>query len=275
MKKFDNLKLCLKKSKDHKTVIEVGNVKIGSGFTMIAGPCSVESEEQTYKTALPLKEAGIDILRGGVFKARTSPYDFQGLGIEGLKILKKVGNELDLPIITEVLDTRDVEITASHVDILQVGSRNMQNFSLLKEVGLSDKPVFLKRGMSSTIEEWLNCAEYILEKGNPNVILCERGIRTFETFTRNTLDMAAVPAIKLLTHLPVFVDPSHGTGDPELIEPMSLAAVGVGADGLMIEVHHNPEAAMSDRAQAIDPAIYSEIFNKVKKMSAFMENSIK
>jgi len=275
MKKPDNLKLCLKSPRNQKTIITIGKVKVGSGFTMIAGPCSVESEEQTYKTALPLKEAGIDILRGGVFKARTSPYDFQGLGFEGLKILKKVGSELELPVITEVLDTRDVEITASYVDILQVGSRNMQNFSLLKEVGLSDKPVLLKRGMSSTIEEWLNCAEYILEKGNPNVILCERGIRTFETFTRNTLDMAAVPAIKLLTHLPIFVDPSHGTGDPELIEPMSLSAVGAGADGLMIEVHHNPEVAMSDKAQAIDPSRYSEIFNKVKKMSAFMEKSIK
>ncbi len=241
---------------------------------MIAGPCSVESEEQTYKTALPLKEMGIDILRGGVFKARTSPYDFQGLGIEGLKILKRVGNELNLPVITEVLDTRDVEVTASFVDILQVGSRNMQNFSLLKEVGLSDKPVLLKRGMSSTIEEWLNCAEYILEKGNPNVILCERGIRTFETFTRNTLDIAAVPAIKLLTHLPVFVDPSHGTGDPELIEPMSLSAVGAGADGLMIEVHHNPAEALSDKAQAIDPKRYKEIFTKVKKMSAFIKNNL-
>ena len=275
MKKPENLKLCLKSPQNQRTIIKIGMVEVGSGFTMIAGPCSVESEEQTYKTALPLKEAGIDILRGGVFKARTSPYDFQGLGIEGLKILKKVGNELNLPVITEVLDTRDVEVTALHVDILQVGSRNMQNFSLLKEVGLSDKPVLLKRGMSSTIEEWLNCAEYILEKGNPNVILCERGIRTFETFTRNTLDIAAVPAIKLLTHLPVFVDPSHGTGDPDLIEPMSLSAVGAGADGLMIEVHHNPAEALSDKAQAIDPKRYKEIFDKVKKMSVFMETNIK
>ncbi len=270
MKKFDNLKLCLKNSKDHKTIVEVGNVKIGSGFTMIAGPCSVESEEQTYKTALPLKKAGIDILRGGVFKARTSPYDFQGLGVEGLKILKKVGKELDIPVITEVLDTRDVEVTAAHVDILQIGSRNMQNFSLLKEVGSSDKPVLLKRGMSATLEEWLNCAEYILERGNPNVILCERGIRTFDTFTRNTLDMAVVPSIKILTHLPVFVDPSHGTGNPDLIEPMSLSAVGAGADGLMIEVHYKPEEALSDREQAIDPLKYIGILKKVRKMSDFI-----
>jgi len=248
-------------------------VEIGKGLTMIAGPCSVESEDQTYKTALPLKESGIDILRGGVFKARTSPYDFQGLGIEGLKILRRVGDELDLPVITEVLDTRDVAVTAEHADILQVGSRNMQNFSLLKEVGLADRPVLLKRGMSSTIEEWLNCAEYILEKGNSKVILCERGIRTFETYTRNTLDIAAVPAIKQLTHLPVFVDPSHGTGDPELIGPMSLSAVGAGADGLMIEVHHNPAEALSDKEQAISPGKYSEIFNQVKRMSAFIADN--
>ncbi len=274
MKKFDNLKLCLKTSKDHKTIVKVGNVKIGSGFTMIAGPCSVESEEQTYKTALPLKEAGIDILRGGVFKARTSPYDFQGLGVEGLKILNKVGKELDIPVITEVLDTRDVEVTAAHVDILQIGSRNMQNFALLKEVGSSDKPVLLKRGMSATLEEWLNCAEYILERGNPNVILCERGIRTFDTFTRNTLDIAVVPSIKILTHLPVFVDPSHGTGNPDLIEPMSLSSVGAGADGLMIEVHYRPEEALSDREQAIDPLMYTGIIKKVRKMSGFLTTEL-
>ncbi|MEN8221673.1 MAG: 3-deoxy-7-phosphoheptulonate synthase [Acidobacteriota bacterium] len=275
MKVFENLKLCLKEDKDHATVIDVAGVKIGNGFTMIAGPCSVESEEQMAKTVGPLKEMGVDIIRGGVFKARTSPYDFQGLGTEGLKILDNVRKEFSMPVITEVLDTRDVDVTSEYVDILQIGSRNMQNFALLKEVGLSDKPVLLKRGMSSTIEEWLNCAEYILEKGNPNVILCERGIRTFETFTRNTLDMAAVPAIKLLTHLPVFVDPSHGTGDPELIEPMSLSAVGAGADGLMIEVHHNPAEALSDKAQAIDPEKYSKIFTKVKKMSVFMKTNIK
>jgi len=275
MKNPENLKLCLKSSEKQKTIIKTGDVVIGSGFTMIAGPCSVESEEQTYKTALPLKELGIDILRGGVFKARTSPYDFQGLGIEGLKILKKIGDELGLPVITEVLDTRDVELTAQYADILQVGSRNMQNFSLLKEVGLSGKPVLLKRGMSSTIEEWLNCAEYILEKGNPNVILCERGIRTFETYTRNTLDIAAVPVIRRLSHLPVFVDPSHGTGDPDLIGPMSLSAVGAGADGLMIEVHYNPAEALSDKTQAIDPERYGKIFRNVKNMWSFLTENMK
>lgn len=272
MKKFDNLKLCLKRSEEHKTIIEVGNVRIGSGLTMIAGPCSVESENQMAGTVSPLKDMGVDIIRGGVFKARTSPYNFQGLGVDGLKILDSIRTEFDIPVITEVLDTRDVEITSRHVDILQIGSRNMQNFSLLKEVGNSEKPVLLKRGMSATLEEWLNCAEYILERGNPNVILCERGIRTFETFTRNTIDMAVVPSIKILTHLPVFVDPSHGTGTPELIEPMSLSAVGAGADGLMIEVHYKPEEALSDKAQAIDPEKYSEIIRKVRKTSDFISN---
>jgi len=274
MKTFNNLRLCAKNAKNKKTIIDVGGVRIGSGFTMIAGPCSVESEEQTYKTALPLKKMGVDILRGGVFKARTSPYDFQGLGIDGLKILNKVGKEFNLPVITEVLDTRDVEITSKYVDILQVGSRNMQNFSLLKEVGSSGKPVLLKRGMSATLEEWLNCAEYILEKGNPDVILCERGIRTFETYTRNTLDMTVVPSLKLLTHLPVLVDPSHGTGTPELIEPMSLSAVGAGADGLMIEVHHNPSEALSDKVQAINPKEYSVIISKVRKMHTFITSNL-
>ncbi len=270
MKTLKNLKLCLKNSKTHKSIVEIGDVRIGEGLTVIAGPCSIESEEQTYETALPLKKLGVDILRGGVFKARTSPYDFQGLGVEGLRILEKVGKELKMPTVTEVLDTRDVEITSLHSDILQIGSRNMQNFSLLKEVGASGKPVLLKRGMSATIEEWLNCAEYILAEGNPNVMLCERGIRTFETYTRNTLDIAAVPSVKRLTHLPIFVDPSHGTGNPDLIEPMSLAAVGAGADGLMIEVHYKPPEALSDRAQAIDPETFSGIIGNVRKMSDFM-----
>lgn len=270
MTKLENLKLCRKTGPSHQTVIEVGRVRIGENLTMIAGPCSVESEEQTLNTAIPLQKAGVDILRGGVFKARTSPYDFQGLGIEGLKILKKVRDELDIPVITEVLDTRDVEVTAEYVDILQIGSRNMQNFSLLKEVGMSKKPVLLKRGMSATLEEWLNCAEYILDKGNPHVILCERGIRTFETYTRNTLDMAAVPAVKKLTHLPVFVDPSHGTGSRDLIGPMTLSAVSAGADGIMVEVHYRPEAALSDKAQAIDPETYTVILDRARKLHRFL-----
>ena len=270
MNNYNNLKLSLKDKRKEKTVIPVGNVCIGSGLTMIAGPCSVENEDQMRRTARPLKELGVDILRGGVFKARTSPYDFQGLGIEGLKILSETGKEFGMPVITEVLDTRDVEITCQYADILQVGSRNMQNFSLLKEVGSTSRPVLLKRGMSSTLEEWLNCAEYILAKGNPNVILCERVIRTFDTYTRNTLDISVVPALKRLTHLPVFVDPSHGTGTPELIGPMSLAAVAAGADGLMIEVHFDPSNALSDKAQAIDPSEYKGIISKARSLYSFI-----
>ncbi|MEN8153153.1 MAG: 3-deoxy-7-phosphoheptulonate synthase [Acidobacteriota bacterium] len=270
MKKIDNLKLCLKSDNKEKTIINLGDLRIGEDFIMIAGPCCIENEEQTYQTALLLKDMGIDILRGGAFKARTSPYDFQGLGVNGLKILEKVKKELGLPVVTEVLDTRDVEITSRYVDILQIGSRNMQNFSLLKEVGRSKKPVMLKRGMSATLEEWLNCAEYILAEGNPNVILCERGIRTFETYTRNTVDISVVPSVKSLSHLPVLVDPSHGTGKIELIEPMSLAAVVAGADGIMIEVHYNPPEALCDKSQALHPETYSKIIKKVRKLSAFM-----
>jgi 3-deoxy-7-phosphoheptulonate synthase len=252
---------------EEKHTFSVGNVEIGKDFVMIAGPCSIENRTQTLETSRILKELGVDILRGGAFKARTSPYDFQGLGEEGLRIIKDVKEELGLPVISEVLDTRDVGLVSEYVDILQIGSRNMQNFSLLKEVGRSEKPVMLKRGMSSTLEEWLNCAEYILSEGNQNVILCERGIRTFEKFTRNTVDISAVPAIKNISNLPVFVDPSHGTGRVDLIEPVSLASVAAGADGLMIEVHYKPEEAVSDRLQAMHPEKYSILINKVRKLS--------
>ncbi len=254
-----------KRGKNH--TFRVGNVEVGKDFIMIAGPCSIENRTQTLETSRILKDLGVDILRGGAFKARTSPYDFQGLGEEGLRIIKDVKEELGLPVISEVLDTRDVELVSGYVDILQIGSRNMQNFSLLKEVGRSEKPVMLKRGMSSTLEEWLNCAEYILSEGNKNVILCERGIRTFEKFTRNTVDISAVPAIKNISHLPVFVDPSHGTGRVDLIESVSLASVAAGADGLMIEVHYKPEEAVSDRLQAMHPEKYSILINKVRKLS--------
>ena len=253
-----------------RTVVPVGEVRVGEGFTVIAGPCSVESEEQTLTIARAVKAAGAQMLRGGVFKPRTSPYAFQGLGLRGLKILEMAREETGLPIVTEVLDTRDVSWVCEYADVLQVGARNMQNFSLLKEVGKAAKPVLLKRGMNSTLEEWLSCAEYILKEGNPNVILCERGIRTFETYTRNTLDLSAVPAAKELTHLPVIVDPSHGTGKLSLIPPMALAAVACGADGLIVEVHSNPEDALSDKDQALTPLQFGELMKRLQPLHQFV-----
>jgi len=233
-----DLKLGAKNQKEpQQTIITVDSHKIGLDFIIIAGPCSVENEKQTILTAQKVKEAGASMLRGGAFKPRTSPYAFQGLGLEGLKILEKAKKETGLSIVSEVIDPRDVSWVSEYVDILQIGARNMQNFSLLREVGRSRRPVLLKRGMYSTLTEWLNCAEYILAEGNPNVILCERGIRTFETYTRNTLDLSMVPAVKEITHLPIIVDPSHGTGKLTLVEPMALAAVAAGADGLIVEVH--------------------------------------
>lgn len=253
-----------------RTIVKMGNVKVGDDFTIIAGPCSVESEDQLLETARGVKEAGADMLRGGVFKPRTSPYAFQGLGLKGLKMLEKARDETGLPIVTEVIDTRDVSWVCEYADILQIGTRNMQNFSLLKEVGKANKPVLLKRGMCSTIEEWLNSAEYILNEGNPDVILCERGIRTFETYTRNTLDLSAVPAIKELTHLPVITDPSHGTGKVSLIPPMSLASVVCGADGIIVEVHRNPPEALSDKDQALTLSQFADMAKKIRKLKKFM-----
>ncbi|MDD5766157.1 MAG: 3-deoxy-7-phosphoheptulonate synthase [Candidatus Marinimicrobia bacterium] len=261
-----NLKLTALSETHRRTVILVGDIRIGEDFVVIAGPCAVESESQTIKTALAVKAAGGNMLRGGAFKPRTSPYAFQGLGLKGLKILEKAKKETGLPVVTEVLDSRDVSWICEYIDVLQIGARNMQNFSLLKEVGKSNKPVLLKRGMYSTLEEWLNCAEYILSEGNPNVILCERGIRTFETYTRNTLDLSIVPSVKETTHLPIFVDPSHGTGKLSLIEPMSLAAVAAGADGLVIEVHINPAEAMSDKDQQLTPEMFQSLMAKVEKV---------
>jgi len=253
------------------TVIHVGDVAIGRDFVVMAGPCSVESEKQTLETAHAVKAAGADILRGGAFKPRTSPYSFQGLGLQGLKILDKARRETGLPIVTEVLDPRDVSWVAEFADILQIGTRNMQNFSLLKEVGTTRRPVLLKRGMFSTLEEWLNCAEYILSEGNPNVILCERGIRTFENYTRNTLDLSAVPAIKELTHLPIIIDPTHSTGRLSLIPPMSLASVAAGADGLLIEVHHDPSTALCDADQALTPDRFESLMRQLRPLHAFMD----
>jgi 3-deoxy-7-phosphoheptulonate synthase len=268
---MDEMKLVARGNKE-RTIVEVGNLRIGQDFVLIAGPCSVESEEQMFKTAHAVKQAGANMLRGGAFKPRTSPYAFQGLGLKGLKILEGAGKETALPVITEVLDPRDVSWVSEYVDVLQIGTRNMQNFSLLKEVGKARKPVMLKRGMYSTLAEWLHCAEYILDAGNPNVILCERGIRTFETYTRNTLDLSAVPAVKELTHLPILVDPTHGTGKASLIPPMSLAAVVAGADGLILEVHHNPAEALSDKDQALRPAEFSVLAQQVFNLRNYMES---
>ncbi|MEK6979264.1 MAG: 3-deoxy-7-phosphoheptulonate synthase [Candidatus Micrarchaeota archaeon] len=254
-----------------RTIVRVGDVKVGEGFTVIAGPCSVESEEQLLETARAVKAAGANMLRGGAFKPRTSPYAFQGLGLKGLKLLEKARDETGLPIVTEVIDTRDVSWVCEYADVLQIGARNMQNFSLLKEVGKANKPILLKRGMYSTIEEWLNCAEYILNDGNPDVILCERGIRTFETYTRNTLDLSSVPAVKELTHLPVITDPTHGTGRISLIQPMSLASVACGADGMIVEVHRNPPEALSDKEQALTPPQFAELMKNVRALRKFMD----
>jgi len=265
-----NLKLVLKENREQ-TVVNVAGIDIGTGLTVIAGPCSVESEEQTIETAMAVKAAGADMLRGGAFKPRTSPYSFQGLGINGLKILKKARKETGLPVVTEVIDPRDVSWVAEFAGILQIGTRNMQNFSLLKRVGRSGRPILLKRGMYSTLEEWLNCAEYILSEGNPDIILCERGIRTFETYTRNTLDLSAVPALKELTHLPVIIDPTHSTGRLSLIAPMSLAAVAAGTHGILIEVHRRPQDALCDADQALTPDMFKGLMTKLRSLSKFMQ----
>lgn len=259
-------------SKKNRTKIKVGNITIGEEFVIIAGPCSVENKEQIMESAKLAKEAGANILRGGAFKPRTSPYSFQGLGRVGLSYLRRAGDAYGLPIITEVVDTRDVYLVAEYADILQIGARNMQNFTLLQEVGKCDKPVLLKRGMNATIEEWMNCAEYILNGGNENVILCERGIRTYETYTRNTLDLSAVVALKELTHLPVFVDPSHATGRREMIRPMSLAAAISGCDGLEIEMHPDPRIALSDSEQQLTGAQLACVIDEVKKTVEFRKS---
>ncbi len=262
---MENLKLAARNGHS-RTIVRVGDAEVGKRFVIIAGPCAVESEEQLLETAVAVKEAGADMLRGGAFKPRTSPYAFQGLGLKALKILDKARQQTGLPVVTEVIDPRDVGWVSEYADLLQIGARNMQNFSLLKEVGRVQKPVLLKRGMHSTIEEWLNCAEYILNEGNPHVILCERGIRTHETYTRNTLDLSSVPSVKGLTHLPVITDPSHGTGRRSLIEPMSLASLACGANGIIVEVHRNPEEALSDKEQALTPAEFAVLVGKLRAL---------
>lgn len=267
-------KLASREFKPEDTVIEVGGQKLGNGsFQIIAGPCAVEGREKFLEIALMVKDAGATMLRGGAFKPRTSPYSFQGLEEEGLEILAEAGRLTGLPVVTEVMDPRLVPVVAEFSDVLQIGARNMQNFFLLREVGRIDKPVLLKRGPSATIEEWIMAAEYIISSGNPKVILCERGIRTFETYTRNTLDLSAVPLLKHLTHLPVVVDPSHGTGKWRLVQPMSLAAVGAGCDGLMVEVHQNPSEALSDGPQSLNPENFAQMVKSIRRLVFAMRNN--
>ena len=252
------------------TIVEIGNVKIGGGyFAMIAGPCSVETEEQIVEVATAVKEAGAHILRGGAFKPRTSPYAFQGLKGEGINLLLKAKEATGLPIITEIMNIRDLPLFAD-VDIIQVGARNMQNFDLLKELGKTRKPILLKRGLANTLQELLMSAEYIMSEGNENIILCERGIRTFETYTRNTLDLSAVAALHELSHLPVVVDPSHATGKAKMVSPMACAAVAAGADGLMIEVHNNPSCALCDGAQSLTPQQFDDVCQRVNRIREAM-----
>ncbi len=250
------------------TIVNVDGVVIGgSEVVVIAGPCAVENREQLFETAKSVKQKGAKILRGGAFKPRSSPYKFQGLGEEGLKLLDEIRRLVGLPVVTEVMDTRQVDLVSRYSDMLQIGSRNMQNFPLLKEAGASMKPILLKRGMMSTIEEFLLAAEYILNQGNSQVVLCERGIRTFETSTRNTLDLSAVPMLKHLSHLPVIVDPSHGTGLRWMVPAMSNAAVAAGADGLIMEVHYKPEEALCDGQQSINTDEFSQLMNDLKKVA--------
>ncbi|MBN1596109.1 3-deoxy-7-phosphoheptulonate synthase [candidate division FCPU426 bacterium] len=252
-------KLVSREFKPEPSVVSVGPVKIGGGhFGLLAGPCSVEDWESLRETALKIKASGANLLRGGAFKPRTSPYAFQGLGEEGLKLLARAREETGLPVVTEVMNVNQVELVSRYADMLQIGARNMQNFDLLKAVGQGTKPVLLKRGLSATIKEWLMSAEYILSQGNYDVVLCERGIRTFETYTRNTLDLAAVPAAKELSHLPVVVDPSHATGRRSLVGVMARAAVAAGADGISIEVHPHPEDALSDGDQSLLPEEFDQ-----------------
>jgi 3-deoxy-7-phosphoheptulonate synthase len=262
-------KLVSREFKSEDSVINLSrNVNVGGKKVLvIAGPCAIENYDFLWQTAQAVKEAGATALRGGAFKPRSSPYSFQGLGEEGLKYLKEVGQKLNLPVVTEVMDPRDVELVEKFTDVLQIGARNMQNFNLLKEVGQTKKPVILKRGLSSTIKEWLMSAEYILSSGNFSVILCERGIRTFEDYTRNTLDITAVAAVKQLSHLPIIVDPSHATGKWGLVASASKAAVAAGADGLLIEVHVKPEEALSDGAQSLLPERFKELMQELRKIS--------
>ena len=257
------------------TVVSVGNAKIGGGnFSVIAGPCSVESEAQICAVAEDVKASGAALLRGGAFKPRTSPYSFQGMGTPGLDLLMEARQATGLPIVTEIMDPRMADLFEREVDVVQVGARNMQNFELLKEVGRMSKPILLKRGLSNTYEEWIMSAEYIMSAGNENVILCERGVRTFETYTRNTLDVSAIPAVKKMSHLPVIVDPSHAAGMYWMVEPLALAAVAAGADGLIIEVHNDPAHAKCDGQQSLTPQNFDALMHKVSAMVDLMGKTL-
>ena len=255
------------------TVVDIRGIKIGDGTPVVmAGPCAVESREQLLETAEIIKKGGAQFIRGGAYKPRTSPYAFQGLEEEGLKYLAEAREKTGLAVVTEVTVVEAADTVAAYADLLQVGARNMQNFGLLRAVGRAGKPVMLKRGLAATIDEWLNAAEYIMNEGNPNVILCERGIRTYETYTRNTFDVSAIPAIKHLSHLPIIADPSHGTGKWRMIKPVSLASIAAGADGLIIEVHPNPARALSDGPQSLTPENYRNLMASVQKLSRFMKD---
>jgi len=262
-------------AKPEGTIVDVSGVKIGGKeIVIMAGPCAVENEVQLSETARSVRIQGASILRGGAFKPRTSPYSFQGLGVEGLELLARTRRETGMPIVTEVMDTRQIDTVARYADMLQIGSRNMQNFPLLKEAGLSSKPILLKRGMMATIDEYLHAAEYILSQGNSQVVLCERGIRTFESSTRYTLDLNAIPVLKQRTHLPVIVDPSHGTGIRSLVATMAGAAIAAGADGLLTEVHYKPEEALSDGSQSLYPEQFGEMMGNLRKIAEAVGRSI-
>lgn len=269
-------KLASREFHEEPSVIDLAHgVKVGGGYLMmIAGPCAIEGEELLHEIGTKVKAAGANVLRGGAFKPRTSPYSFQGMGEEGLQILRRVGDELQMPVVTEVMDPRQVELVNEYTDIFQIGARNMQNFNLLNEVGQTNRPVLLKRGMSATIQDLLMSAEYILSNGNMKVILCERGIRSFDSSTRNLLDLAAVPNLQGLSHLPVVVDPSHATGRPDLIPPMALASVAAGADGVHIEVHSCPEKATSDGAQALLPEQFAEVAQQMAALAKLLNKTI-
>ena len=269
-------KLASREARDGNTIIRVGDLEIGGGeFIVMAGPCSIESEEQMMESAFIARKGGADIIRGGAFKPRTSPYAFQGMEEEGLKLLREAGDRTGMPVITEVMNTSDVDLVEEYADIIQIGARNVQNFALLKKVGKAKKPIMIKRGMMTTIEELLMSAEYILSSGNDDVILCERGIRTFETATRNTLDLSAVPVLKELTHLPVIVDPSHAAGHWKYVLPLAKGALAVGADGIMIEVHPEPDKAVSDGMQSLKPEKFYKLMEEVRCLEKLIKTGMK